>query len=188
MNLPSISLAQRLAGWLLSLAVIVTILLLSGKLHLLATDRRLAISIVIGIVLCGEILARLAERHTIARRREMLALITPFYATLRRTVKAEVPDKEDAAADEEPEAVMEYEFDAATAAVVRDEDSARQDEGGRQVYELHRYARSPEGEYFWMILEVLQGKPRLAYIKHVKHSVARYALGKSYLPPPPKML
>lgn len=186
MNTHSVFIVQRLAAWLLfSFAVVTTIVLLSGKASELTTNGWLLAAVLMGILITGELLTSLKTHRALARRAEMRALITPFYATLRRTVKAP-PDDEDAPAVGTPE--PEFEFDATTAAIVQDEDNAYKDEAGRHVYEIHRYARSPDGEYFSMILQAVDGEPGLARIKHVEQQAARAALGKRYVAPAPPVV
>ncbi len=183
MGTQSVSAARRITGWLFSFFIFAGVLLLSGKQGAVVADPRLAAAVLGGIAAAGELLARLGSyqnARVLARGEEMRTLIAPFYATLRRTVQAEAQDDEQASAAQVPA----FEFDASSAAILQDEELSYQDEGGRFVYEIKRYARSPEGEYFWMILEAVNGTPQLTYIKHVEQHIARYALGNRYVAPP----
>lgn len=181
MGTQSVSAARRIAGWLFSFFIFAGVVVLSGKQGAVFADARLAVAVLGGIAVAGELLARLGSyqnARVVTRGQEMRALIAPFYATLRRTVQAEAQD------DDDVPAAQAFEFDASSASIVQDEELSYQDEGGRFVYEIKRYARSPEGEYFWMILEAVNGTPQLTYIKHVEQHIARYALGSRYLAPP----
>ncbi len=170
---------DRISGWVLSFIVFATVLALSGALPRVVSDGRVALAVFLGMAIAGELLGRFHTRTALARQEEMRAIIRPFYATLQRTVQAQEDDPPGGGE-------REYAFDAATATVVEDEEQSFKDEVNRFVYEIKRYARSPEGEYFWMILEVVEGAPRLVFIKHVAHNVARYALQGKYVPPPPR--
>lgn len=179
-NVPGFTPA-RISGWVFSFIIFVTVLALSGKLGAVLSNAVYALALAAGVAAVGELLARLNARPAAipSGRADMRALIEPFYATLRRTV----PPREDEPAADGGAAA--YEFDAATASVVADETDGYPDAAGRPVYALKRYARSPEGEYFWMVLEVgADGVTRLAFIKHVPHRVARYALKDKYIAPP----
>lgn len=183
MGTQSVSAARRITGWLFSFFIFAGVVLLSGKQGAVFADARLSVLVLGGIAAVGELLARLGSyqnARVLARGEEMRALIAPFYSTLRRTVQAQAQDGAEAPAVQIPA----FEFDAATASIVQDEELSYQDEGGRFVYEIRRYARSPEGEYFWMILEAVNGTPQLTYIKHVEQHIARYALGSRYVAPP----
>jgi hypothetical protein len=177
MHQNSVSNLARVSGWLLSLVIFLMVLAISGRLPRVLADGKLAAAVVLGIAAVGELLARFNRARPIPRLEEMRALAAPCYAALRRTVQAPADEQTGAAA-------REYAFDAATASIVQDEEAAGPDDTGRFVYTLTRYARSPEGEYFWMILEVAEGVPRVVYIKHVEHHVARYALKGRYVAPP----
>lgn len=171
--------SARVSGWLLTFIVVVMVLALGGKLGAVLSNGVYALTVLAGIAIVGGLLARMNGPAAPAPARDdMRALIAPFYATLRRTV----PRGEDEPGEENAGAC---EFDAATASVVLDEADGYPDATGRPVQALKRYARSPEGEYFWMVLEVgAEGAPRLAFIKHVPNHVARYALGDKYIAPP----
>lgn len=168
----------RISGWVASSVVVLMVLVLAGKLGSVLADGVQALVVLAGTIAAGELLARMGGTAGAPPPAgdAMRAVIEPYYATLRRTVPAQ---------EDEQGELQQHAFDAATASVVADETDAYADAAGRPVYALKRYARSPEGEYFWLVLEVgPEGAPRLAYIKHVPHRVARYALKDRYVAPP----
>jgi predicted aspartyl protease len=76
-----------------------------------------------------------------------------------------------------------FAFDGGSATVIEDQESPGDDEGWCE-YTLTRYARNPAGEYFMFMFEVVQGQPRLVFMKLVEQHIARFVLKEKYLPPP----
>ncbi|MFC0252574.1 hypothetical protein [Massilia consociata] len=72
-------------------------------------------------------------------------------------------------------------FDGRTAHIVKQNEEGRADGDGANyvVVRVFRYARNPQGEYFYFISEG-NGRP---YFKHISQQNAKIALGKRYIAP-----
>ena len=158
-------------GWLLAFSLCIMVLTATGSAQAVFSSPGSTMAVLLITLVLGELIGYGTARPPKAADARLSAMRERM-AEFFRTIVIESPQDERLA------------FEGRTATVVEDDEMLGIDDQGQHAYSVKRYARNPSGEYFWLILQVINETPTIVFAKHVEHNVARYVLKDKYVAPP----